>query len=43
VMLAVTGGVLGLILGFLGVRALLAISPAGLQRIGEDGAAIGID
>jgi putative ABC transport system permease protein len=43
VMLAVTGGVLGLILGFLGVRALLAISPAGLPRIGEDGAAIGID
>ena len=43
VLLAVSGGVLGLILGYLGVRALLAISPAGLPRIGEDGAAVGID
>jgi putative ABC transport system permease protein len=43
VMLAFTGGVLGLILGFAGVRALLAISPAGLPRIGEDGSAIGVD
>ncbi|MGA9462707.1 MAG: ABC transporter permease [Terracidiphilus sp.] len=43
VMLAVTGGVLGLVLGFLGVRALLAISPAGLPRIGEDGSSIGVD
>jgi putative ABC transport system permease protein len=43
VLLAVTGGVLGLLLGFLGVRWLLAISPAGLPRIGEDGAAVGVD
>jgi len=43
VMLGVAGGVLGLILGFVGVRALLAISPAGLPRIGEDGSAIGMD
>jgi predicted permease len=43
VLLAVTGGVLGSVLGFVGVRALLAISPAGLPRIGEDGAAIGVD
>jgi putative ABC transport system permease protein len=43
VLLSVTGGVLGLGLGFLGVRALLAISPAGLPRIGEDGAAVGVD
>jgi predicted permease len=43
VMLSVAGGVLGLGLGFIGVRALLAISPAGLPRIGEDGSAIGID
>src|SRR5206468_6871810 len=40
VMLAMTGGALGLALGFLGVRALLAISPAGLPRVGEDGSAI---
>ena len=43
VLLSVTGGVLGLALGFLGVRALLAVSPAGLPRIGEDGSAIGLD
>ena len=30
-------------LGFLGVRWLLAISPAGLPRIGEDGALVGVD
>ena len=43
VMLAVGGGALGLTLGFAGVRALLAISPAGLPRIGEDGSSIGMD
>jgi putative ABC transport system permease protein len=43
VMLGFAGGVLGLILGFAGVRALLAISPAGLPRIGEDGSSIGMD
>ena len=43
VLLAVTGGVLGLALGYAGVRALLAISPAGLPRIGEDGAAVSVD
>ena len=36
-------GVLGLALGFVGVRGLLAISPAGLPRIGEDGSAIDLD
>jgi hypothetical protein len=39
----VAGGVLGTILGFAGMRALLAISPAGLPRIGENGSAISID
>lgn len=43
VLLSVSGGILGLGLGFAGVRALLAISPAGLPRIGEDGSAIGVD
>ena len=43
VLLSVVGGVLGLAIGFLGVRWLLAISPAGLPRIGEDGAAVGVD
>ncbi|MGA3092244.1 MAG: ABC transporter permease [Terriglobales bacterium] len=43
VLLSVTGGILGLILGFLGVRVLLAVSPADLPRIGENGTAIGVD
>ncbi len=41
--LALTGGVLGLVLGLAGVRALLAVSPAGLPRIGKHGVAVGID
>jgi putative ABC transport system permease protein len=43
VLLSFTGGILGQVLGFVGVRALLAVSPAGLPRIGEDGSAIGLD
>jgi predicted permease len=38
--LALTGGVLGLVLGAVGVRLLLAIAPAGIPRIGEDGSAV---
>jgi putative ABC transport system permease protein len=43
VLLSLAGGILGTALGFAGMRALLAVSPAGLPRIGEDGSAIGID
>ena len=43
VLLSLVGGVLGLVVGFVGVRALLAVSPGGIPRIGEDGAAVGID
>ena len=43
VVLAVSGGILGLMLGYIGVRALLAVSPANLPRIGEHGSAVGID
>ena len=43
VMLSLAGGILGTALGVAGMRALLAVSPAGLPRIGEDGSAIGID
>ena len=42
-LLSVAGGILGLILGFAGVRALLRFAPAGLPRIGENGAGVGID
>ncbi len=41
--LSLAGGILGMVLGYTGMRTLLAISPAGLPRIGEDGSAIGID
>jgi putative ABC transport system permease protein len=43
VLLSLGGGLLGTILGLVGMRALLAISPAGLPRVGEGGSAIGID
>ena len=43
VLLSLTGGILGMALGFAGMRALLAISPAGLPRIGENGSAISMD
>ncbi len=43
IVLSLAGGILGLILGYAGVRALLAVSPAGLPRIGEHGAAVGVD
>jgi len=42
--LSLAGGLLGLILGFVGVRLLLlAVSPGGLPRIGEDGSAVTLD
>lgn len=43
VVLAVSGGVLGLVIGYAGVRGLLAVSPAVLPRVGEHGAAVSID
>jgi len=43
VLLASIGGVLGLGLGFLGIRALLSVNTAGLPRIGAGGAEVGID
>jgi putative ABC transport system permease protein len=43
VLLSLGGGVLGLILGYFGVRALLTINPGNIPRIGEQGAAITLD
>src|SRR5215471_559518 len=43
VTLSLAGGVLGLILGAVGVRALLAINPGNIPRIGERGDAVSID
>lgn len=43
VLLAVIGGAIGLLIGFVGVRALLALNPGNIPRIGEHGAAVGVD
>jgi HAMP domain-containing protein len=41
--LSLTGGLLCLILGFVGVRLLLGINPGGIPRLGEDGSAVTLD
>jgi predicted permease len=43
VVLSLAGGVLGLALGWLGIRALLSINTAGLPRVGENGAFVSMD
>jgi predicted permease len=41
--LSLTGGVLGLMVGFVGVRLLLAVNPGSLPRLGEKGVAVTLD
>jgi len=43
VLLSVAGGTLGLVLGYIGVRALLAIEPGDIPRIGAHGSAATLD
>src|SRR6185503_12014387 len=43
VALSVIGGAIGLVIGIVGIRALLTINTAGLPRIGEQGALVGVD
>ena len=43
VLLAVAGGIAGLALGLIGIRALLAVNTAGLPRLGEKGTLVGAD
>ena len=43
VVLSLAGGVLGLFVGWAGIRALLSINTAGLPRVGENGAFVGLD
>src|ERR1700683_2391400 len=43
VLLSAVGGVLGLIIGAIGVRALLAVNPGNIPRIGPDGSAVSVD
>jgi predicted permease len=42
-LLAAMGGIAGLAMGALGVRALLAVNPGNIPRIGEDGSAVTLD
>lgn len=41
--LSAVGGVLGLLAGYAGIRALLAVNTAGLSRLGQNGALLTID
>jgi predicted permease len=43
VVLSLAGGILGLLLGMAGIRALLAVNTAGLPLVGENGAQVGLD
>ena len=43
VVLSMTGGLLGLGLGWLGIRGLLSINTAGLPRVGENGSFVSMD
>jgi putative ABC transport system permease protein len=43
VLLSVIGGVFGLAIGAVGVRALLAVNPGNIPRIGPDGSAVALD
>ncbi|HUB28708.1 MAG TPA: ABC transporter permease [Terracidiphilus sp.] len=41
--LSLAGGLIGLFLGYAGVRILLRINPGNIPRIGEDGSAVSLD
>ena len=43
VMLSLAGGLLGIVLGLLGIKALLSVNTAGLPRVGEFGASVTLD
>ena len=43
VVLSAMGGVLGLVIGVIGIRTLLAVNPGNIPRIGLDGSRVGVD
>jgi predicted permease len=43
VLLSLAGAIIGLVLGMIGIRALLALNTAGLPRMGEDGSVVTLD
>jgi predicted permease len=42
-LLSLSGGMLGLALGYISIRLLLSVNVGGLPRVGEDGAAVAMD
>jgi putative ABC transport system permease protein len=43
VLLSLAGGIVGLAVGFIGIRAILSVSPGNIPRIGLEGASVGLD
>ncbi len=43
ILLSMMGGLVGLAIGAMGVRALLAVNPGNIPRIGPDGSAVAVD
>src|SRR5205085_1974566 len=43
VVLALAGGAIGIVIGVIGIRALLAVNTAGLPRVGESGSMVAVD
>lgn len=43
IMLSLAGGILGLVAGYAGIRALLRLSPGDIPRIGTDGSNVSLD
>ena len=43
VILSLAGGVVGLVAGYAGIRAILSVSPGNIPRIGLQGAGVGLD
>jgi predicted permease len=43
VVLSLAGGIIGLFVGWAGIRALLSVNTAGLPRVGENGSLVGLD
>ena len=43
VLLSLTGGAIGLFVGWAGIRALLSVNTAGLPRVGDNGTLVGLD
>src|SRR5262249_11520138 len=43
IVLSMAGGLLGLVIGFLGIRAILSVNPGNIPRVGLQGASVSLD